>query len=106
MDSFFTSWKISRSDYIDNNKATASGELSFQSDNCGEFSLGMISGSLDCRYKQVHKRPFVEFSWKGMKGDQPDCGRGWARMVKEDTLEGVLIIHQQDEIDFVAKKMV
>jgi hypothetical protein len=69
----------------------------------GEFVFGAVRGRLDCRFTERDGLPFVEFSWEGLSEGDSVCGRGWASLQYDESLEGHLFIHQSDDSAFVAK---
>ena len=69
----------------------------------GEFVFGAVKGWLDCRFAQRDGRPLVEFSWEGASEGDNVCGRGWASLQSDGSLEGHLFIHLSDDSAFVAK---
>ena len=69
----------------------------------GEFVFGAVKGWLDCRFTERDGLPFVEFSWEGLSEGDNVCGRGWATLQADESLEGHLFIHLSDDSAFVAK---
>ena len=70
----------------------------------GGLNFSNITANFDCRYKTVHKRPFVDFSFYGKNEKEPVVGRGFAILRSETMMEGTIILHQDIESWFVAKK--
>ena len=69
----------------------------------GEFLFGAVKGWLDCRFTERDGLPLVEFSWEGLSEGDNVCGRGWASLQPDGSLEGHLFIHLSDDSAFVAK---
>ena len=69
----------------------------------GESVFGAVKGWLDCRFTEREGLPFVEFSWEGLSEGDRVCGRGWASLQPDESLEGHMFIHLSDDSAFVAK---
>ncbi len=50
------------------------GRVSFEGHEDGRIIFGAVNIELDCRYKTVHKRPFVEFTFQGVNDGPGPCG--------------------------------
>ncbi len=81
------------------------GRVSFEGHEDGRIIFGAVNIELDCRYKTVHKRPFVEFTFQGVNDVDPVCGRGHAVLKSDTMMEGQLYFHYGDESWFIARKM-
>lgn len=77
--------------------------ITFGDHGLGTMQLIAIGAGIDYRVGVRDGHPSVEFSWFGEDDADPACGRGWA-VLKGDTLEGQLFIHQGDESGFVAER--
>lgn len=81
----------------------APGFIEFGNNGAGELGFIAVSGWLDCRPVERDGRPGVEFSWEGSdEGDQVS-GRGWARLIDDQMIEGHLFFHRGDDSTFRAK---
>ncbi|MEM7036436.1 MAG: hypothetical protein AAF570_05595 [Bacteroidota bacterium] len=76
------------------------GYLEFKSDS-GAMGFIVVEAWLDVRYVLRDGAPLAEFSWVGTDEGDPICGRGWAKVTKERTLEGRIFFHQGDDSGFV-----
>jgi hypothetical protein len=104
---FVGRWRITHmeaweQDFVD---AEVEGYFEFDRKGSGEFQFGYVSGGMDCRPGTRDGQPCVEWTWDGSDEMDPTQGRGWA-VVKGDELHGLLVIHQGDESEFVAKRVV
>jgi hypothetical protein len=79
--------------------------VEFEAGGSGSFQFGYVSGNMDWRPTTRDGEPAVEWSWEGGDGADgtPLTGRGWAKL-KDDRLEGIIVIHLGDESGFVAKR--
>lgn len=69
----------------------------------GQFGFIAVRGWLDCRPVARDGQIGVEFTWEGVdEGDQV-CGRGWAYLADDETIEGHLFFHNGDDSSFRAK---
>jgi hypothetical protein len=70
------------------------------------LSLGFIAvtGELDYRDADRNGRPAVEFSWQGSDEGDDVCGRGWAALSRDGTLEGHIYFHLGDDSAFRAER--
>lgn len=68
----------------------------------GEFHFLAVQGELDCRYSERAGRPLVEFSWEGEDEGDSRCGRGWAMLTGDGSLEGHFYFHRGDDSAFTA----
>ena len=62
----------------------------------GQFIFGTVNGFIDCRYDNKKSPERVEFLWEGTSEYDPVCGRGWFEMKAEDSISGMLFIHNGD----------
>lgn len=69
----------------------------------GYLQIASLKADLDCRFKTVHKRPFVDFSMQGEVADEPLAGRGYALLKTDTMMEGTIIVHKGEEFWFVAR---
>ena len=69
----------------------------------GEFLFGAVKRAAQCRFTQHDGLPLVEFSWEGLSEGDNVCGRGWASLQPDRSLEGHLFIHLSDDSAFLAK---
>lgn len=79
--------------------------IEFDDKGGGSFQFGYVRGILDDREGLRDGQPAVEFSWEGGDGADgtPLTGRGWAAL-GEDGLNGMIVIHEGDESEFVATR--
>jgi hypothetical protein len=70
----------------------------------GEFQFGLVSGSIDGRYRGNSGIAGVEFTWEGQDEMDAISGRGWATLESDNLLKGMLFFHGGDESGFVAKR--
>ncbi len=107
MKEFTGNWKIIEmelwgQDYVD---MVEPGRVNFEGHEDGRIVFGAVNVELDCRYKSVHNKAFVEFSFQGVNDLEPVCGRGHAQLKSATMLEGQLYFHYGDESWFIAKKI-
>ena len=111
MQAFSGTWKLVDMEHWEAQDIHGSGQgiIEFSdSDNkkgYGKLAFSNINAGLDCRYKTVHKRPYVDFSISGDHGGQILAGRGYAILRSDSMMEGTLIIHNGIESWFVAQKI-
>jgi len=74
------------------------GFIEFGADGTGQFGFIADRGRLDCRTENRSGRPRAEFSRQG----DDVCGRGWAALTDDGTLDGHLFFHLRDESGFHA----
>ena len=103
--SFHGSWQIVHMDdwhaeYID---LIETAHITIDKRGQGEFIFGAVKGWLDCRFTERDGLPLVEFSWEGLSEGDSVCGRGWASLQSDGSLEGHLFIHLSDDSAFVAE---
>jgi hypothetical protein len=103
--SFHGSWRIVHMDewteeYLD---LIETARITIDKRGQGEFLFGAVKGWLDCRFMERDGLPFVEFSWEGSSEGDNVCGRGWASLQPDGSIEGHLFIHPSDDSAFVAK---
>jgi hypothetical protein len=48
----------------------------------GEFVFGTVKGWLDCRFTELERLPFVEFSWEGLSEGDSVCDRGIGNSIR------------------------
>ncbi len=79
--------------------------IEFDDKGGGSFQFGYVQGQIDCRTTSRDGKPAVTFSWEGGDGADgtPLTGRGWA-VLGEDGLNGMIVIHEGDESEFVATR--
>jgi hypothetical protein len=70
----------------------------------GDFRFGLVSGSIDGRYRSNSGIASVEFTWEGQDEMDAASGRGWATLESDNVLRGMIIFHGGDESGFVAKR--
>ena len=75
--------------------------ISFGGHRLGNMKFIAASLDLDYRTGLVGGSPIVEFTFSGEDDRQPTCGRGWARIEREE-LHGRIYFHCGDESWFVA----
>jgi hypothetical protein len=80
--------------------------IEFNDKGGGSFQFGYVQGILDYREGIREGLPAAEFSWEGGDGADgtPLTGRGWA-VLKEDKVDGMIIIHEGDESEFEAERV-
>jgi hypothetical protein len=71
-------------------------------DRLGRLGFIAVEGQLDWREIARDGCPGVEFTWEGADDGDPVCGRGWAVLSGEDTLEGRIFFHLGDDSGFQA----
>ncbi len=81
--------------------------IEFKEKRGGDFQFGYVQGQIDYRTTNREGKPSVEFSWEGDDGADgtPLTGRGWA-ILQGDDLQGEFCIHEGDDSEFVAKKLI
>ncbi|ADB31412.1 conserved hypothetical protein [Kribbella flavida DSM 17836] len=101
-------WRIVELDQFDDDALhlVEPAYIEFADDRTGEFVVVAVQGSLDCRATEIQGRPGVEFSWDGYDELDPTSGRGWAVLLDDLTLEGVIYIHRGDEASFRAVPLI
>ena len=79
--------------------------IEFEPNGTGHFQFGYVRGYMDWRPTTRDGEPCVEWTWEGSDGaDLTEMtGRGWAKL-KDDELQGMIVIHLGDESGFVAKR--
>jgi hypothetical protein len=80
----------------------APGFFEFGRDRLGRLGFIAVEGQLDWREVVRDGRPGVEFTWEGSDEGDPVCGRGWAVLTGEDTLDGRIFFHLGDDSGFQA----
>lgn len=78
------------------------GFIEFSPDGTGQFGFIAVRGWMDCRTEERGGRPRVEFSWQGDDEGDDVCGRGWAALAEDGTLDGHLFFHLGDDSGFHA----
>jgi hypothetical protein len=74
--------------------------------NCtGEFQFGLVSGSVDGRFKKDAEGTIFDFTWDGCDECDPANGDGWMKVKNGRTAEGEFRIHNGDTSLFWAKKV-
>ncbi len=97
-------WRISRMDAWDQAAVdlVAPGFFEFDRDGTGRFGFVAVTGWMDCRHVMREGGPYVDFSWDGIDEGDHICGRGWAALQPDGSLEGHLFIHNGDDSGFTA----
>jgi hypothetical protein len=80
----------------------APGFIESGDDGTGEFGFIAVRGWMDCRPGERGGRASAEFSWQGDDEGDDVCGRGWATLVEDGTLDGHLFFHLGDDSGFHA----
>ena len=80
------------------------GFIEFDDDGLGSLGFIVVMGELDCRDADRDGRPGVEFSWQGSDEGDDVCGRGWAALNPDGTLEGHIYFHLGDDSAFRAER--
>ena len=103
--SFHGSWRIVHMDQWDEEylDLVETARITIDKRGQGEFFFGAVKGWLDCRFTERDGLPFVEFSWEGLSEGDSVCGRGWASLQSDRSLEGHLFIHLSDDSAFAAE---
>jgi len=99
MNRFVGKWKITEmeqwdKEYID---LIEPGYFRFDNNNQGQFVFGTVSGFMDCRYDKNKSPRKVEFSWEGTSEYDSVSGRGWFELNNENSISGMLFIHNGDQ---------
>lgn len=99
-------WRIIEMEDFDDEYVNAEEKafVRFDPDGMGEFHFGYVRGYMDCRSGQRDGKTAVEWSWDGNDEHHPACGRGWAVLQDDGTIEGMILFHQGDEFPFCARK--
>lgn len=77
------------------------GFIEFGGDGSGQFGFIAVNGELDCR-DAAAGRPGAEFSREGDDDTSPACGRGWAVLNPDGSLDGRIYFHLGDDSSFRA----
>ena len=78
------------------------GFIEFDRHRSGRLGFIAVKGQLDCREVVRDGRPGVEFTWEGTDDGDPACGRGWAVLTDDGSLDGRIFFHLGDDSDFEA----
>jgi hypothetical protein len=81
--------------------------IKIDSNNCGDFQFGLVSGGLHGRVVDdvdVEGKKRFEFSWEGNDECDSASGRGWIRLKDNDSIEGEFSLYQGDDSTFLAKR--
>jgi hypothetical protein len=99
-------WRITEMDNWDQEAVdlVRPGFIEFDDDRLGELGFIAVTGGLDCRDADRDGRPGVEFSWQGSDEGDDVCGRGWAALNPDGTLEGHIYFHLGDDSAFRAER--
>jgi hypothetical protein len=99
-------WRITEMDNWDQEAVdlVQAGFIGFDDDGLGELGFIAVTGELDCRDADRDGRPGVEFSWQGSDEGEDACGRGWAALNRDGTLEGHIYFHLGDDSAFRAER--
>lgn len=105
-DAFAGSWRLDTMELWDREAIDLLGPgfIRFGSGGMGEFRFCAVLGWMDCRFGERDGQPLVEFSWAGDDDADAACGRGWAVIERDGTLQGRLFIHQGDDSAFTATR--
>jgi hypothetical protein len=97
-------WRIVKMDLWDREAIdlVGPGFMEFGEDGTGQFGFIAVRGWMDCRPGERDGRDSVEFSWQGDDEGDEACGRGWAVLADDGSLEGHLYIHLGDDSGFRA----
>lgn len=68
----------------------------------GHLHFIAVDGCLDCRHSLRNGQPYVDFTWDGNDECDPASGRGWAKLLKDGTVAGRILIHHGDDSGFKA----
>lgn len=98
---FRGSWRIVDADLWDADALDLVGpaHLTFD-DRGGSLAMVAIQADLDCRFD----RNRVELTWMGDDDGTATGGRGWAKLTRAGSLDGMIFIHQGDESSFRARR--
>lgn len=100
---FRGAWEITSTELWDKDALDLVAQAQIRFDAChGELAMIAVHGWLDCRYLERDGRPAVEFSWEGEDEGDQRCGRGWAVLKPDGTLQGRLFFHMGDDSAFSA----
>ena len=69
----------------------------------GRFRFIAVEGWMDIRHIERDGRPGIEFSWEGGNDRDRACGRGWATLTPDGSLEGRIFLHMGDDSWFRAE---
>jgi hypothetical protein len=99
-------WRITEMDNWDQEAVdlVQPGFIGFDDDGLGELGFIAVTGELDYRDADRDGRPGVEFSWQGSDEGDDACGRGWAALNPDGTLEGHIYFHLGDDSGFRAER--
>lgn len=99
-------WRITEMDNWDQDAVdlVQPGFIEFDEDGLGGLGFIAVSGELDYRVADLDGRPGAEFSWQGFDEGDDACGRGWAAVDPDGTLEGYIYFHLGDESGFRAER--
>lgn len=97
-------WRITTMDLWESDAIDLMGPgfIEFSQDGTGQFGFIAVRGWMDCRTEERGGRPLVEFSWQGDDEGDDVCGRGWATLLEDGTLDGHLFFHLGDDSGFHA----
>ena len=65
--------------------------IKIDSNNCGDFQFGLVSGKLIGEIVDYPDGKRFEFTWEGNDECDPASGSGWVRIKEKDLIEGVLL---------------
>jgi hypothetical protein len=99
-------WRITEMDNWDQEAVdlVQPGFVEFGDDGLGDLGFIAVTGELDYRDADRNGRPAVEFSWQGSDEGDDVCGRGWAALSRDGTLEGHIYFHLGDDSAFRAER--
>ena len=79
--------------------------IEIESDNCGAFQFGLVSGEIDGDVVEIKGKEIFFFSWEGNDECDPASGVGWCCMKDDNTLEGRIHFHMGDRSGFRARRI-
>ncbi len=78
--------------------------IKINSNNCGDFQFGLVSGEIDGKVVKYADGKRFEFTWEGNDECDLACGSGWIRIKEKDLLGGEIRIHNGDDSTFLARR--
>jgi hypothetical protein len=78
--------------------------IEIKADDHGTFRFIAVEGWMDIRSVEREGRKGIEFSWEGNDELDPACGRGWATLSPDGSLEGQFFFHMGDDSWFRAEQ--
>jgi hypothetical protein len=71
----------------------------------GEFQFGLVFGQIDGEVVKSGDDERFEFTWEGNDECDEASGSGWLKLNDQNSIEGVIKIHQGDSSGLVAERM-